>query len=106
MKAVAIAKSNDESQIDSSSKKEDQKDSINGQELVVVNVINKQKFEIELDMDLYTKYEGSGIAKYQKTPKILEFKSLEEYMNSYKKLISEYKEKGADSMTLDKIMEA
>jgi hypothetical protein len=72
---------------------------------VVLNVLNKQKFEIELDMSLYTKYEGSGIAKYQKTPKIIEFKSLEEYMNSYKKLISEYKEKGAECISMDKIFE-
>lgn len=58
------AKPSEDGQIDSSAKKDEQKDSINGQELVVLNVINKQKFEIELDMDAYTKYEGSGIAKY------------------------------------------
>lgn len=70
-----------------------------------MKVINKQKFQIELDVDQFSAYEGSGVAKYQKTPKIVEFKSLEEYMQVYEKFINDYQEKGPDSFSMDKIFE-
>lgn len=67
--------STDTTQIDSSASSSKQS-SVNNQELTVSKVINKQKFEVEIDMDLYSDYKESGIVKYQKTPKIVENKSL------------------------------
>lgn len=72
---------------------------------MIKNVINKEKFQIEIDLDKYTAYESSGVAKYVKTPKIVEFKSLEEYLKIYDELYAELKEKGPKGFSIDKIIE-
>jgi hypothetical protein len=56
-------------------------------------------------LDQYTAHESSGIAKYVKTPKIVEFKSLEEYLKIYDHLYAELKENGPKGFSIDKIIE-
>lgn len=96
----------EEGQIDSSATKNDSTaNSINGQEFIVKKVINKEKFQIEIDIDQYSKHEASGVAKYIKTPTIVEFKSLEDYLKVYKNLVADYKQNGPEGFSVDKVLE-
>lgn len=56
-------------------------------------------------MDKYTGYGSSGVAKYVKTPKIVEFKSLEDYLKIYDQLYAELKENGSKDFSIDRIIE-
>ena len=49
--------------------------------------------------------EQECIAKYLKTPKIVEFRSLEEYLNIYSGYLKDSNNEGAERYTMDKIEE-
>ena len=59
--------------------------SINDQVLKVSKVINKAIFEVEIKMDGYTEYTESGLITYVKDPKVIEYKSIEEYFKQVTK---------------------
>jgi hypothetical protein len=60
---------------------------INSQVITVSNVINRDKFEIKLDLSQLTPYESQGLVKYVKTPKIIKGKPIISYYNQYIDLI-------------------
>ena len=49
--------------------------------------------------------EQECVAKYLKTPKIVEFKSLEEYLNMYSDYLKDTNNDGFNRFTMDKIEE-
>jgi len=59
---------------------------------LITNVINREKFEIKLDLSGYSAYASQGLIKFVKCPKIINYKPLEEYYEIYSELIEKHKD--------------
>jgi hypothetical protein len=73
----------------------------------VKKVINTQKFLVEMNENQIKELSGEQecIAKYLKTSKTTEFKSLEEYFNMYADYIKDSLNEGDDRFNMEKIEE-
>ena len=57
-------------------------------------------------MSKYSPYESSGLAKHIKTPKIIEFKPLKDYFNTYSKIFEDFKSDQLTTLSMEMIEKA
>jgi len=69
-------------------------------------VVSSGTFQIKLDTSTYSPYESSGLAKYIKTPKVLEFKPLKDYFDTYSKIFEDFKSEKLTKLSMEMIEEA